>query len=416
MRIGNKIKLLREVLDLTQAEFVNNICTTTHLSNIENHKYLPSEKFIQQLARKHLVPDTFLSTSPIPITDIEKIIQRISMNKTLESKEEFILHTVLYEDYPTDIYIRATTILLNYYLQREDLKKTEDIYRKSIFLQSEEIQNKALQRYYIICGHLFFYKQNFLNAEHFYTLAKVHHQGDPLIKANIYFNLSLTKQRNNKLSESIIYAYEALKIFESLTDYNGVIECYIKIAVAYTKNGNYKESMEYLNQAQNLIVNNTSSYSIRNLSIIENTKGILHYKTGLNQKALLHFHKSLSLKDEANLDKNKLYTYKTLAEFYIKNADFKKASFYLNVADEQLSTYHLPHLSFEFEGIKCTYYKAIGDLSTYEKNIKTLITLTSDHLVYDLHQKYSIELANYLFENKKYKNAAKLYNSSYSGF
>lgn len=413
MQIGERIRQLRIHKRLTQGELVSGICSVTYLSRIENGQIKPSYSFLQQISPKLDIDINFLVE--IDATDLEseiiKIYKHYKETNSITDKEISMFELAIREIHSIPLLLMTYGTLIYYHVRNNKLEYAEKIINQALQIIPRQVDsqyNDVFIYYLMACGSYFYYKQDHIKANEIYTQADyILEAEDSLQRADLYYNLSLVKQRLIKnQSMSRLYSKKAYDIYTKLNVESRIVRTLITIGVQYHRDGIYEKALEYLRTAEiNASKNNDLSY----LSMIEYNYGIIYQGLRDYSSAIKHFEKSIELSEFLPFESEKAYTLRSLIEIYLELRDWEKVNTLMDEAFKIVAKNDFPYVNVQLYKFKASIFKLRGDYYGYEKEMQKAIELAKEKVQYLLLQELCIELANYFYENRAYKMSAKYF-------
>ncbi|AST93580.1 transcriptional regulator [Sutcliffiella cohnii] len=414
MFLAERIRQLRIHKGMNQSELVEGICSITYLSRIENGKIKPSRQFLEKISVKldidlrYLIETDTLSFE----STIQDISNRYRLNNSITDKEVSLLeiHSVEMHSVPTLLQIYG--VLIHFYIRNQDLKNAERHFEKSLKLLPDrglEYYPEDSIFYFMACGNYYYNKQNFNKADEYYTNAdKLLDEEEGIQRANLYYNLSLVKQRLSKNQQvSRQYSLKAYELYNKLNYSSNIISVLITLGVQYHLDNMFEEAKKCLEKAEGLI----------DLADSKSLLGMIKYNYGRIYQGMKEFDKAItyfeeSLKFNNNNGKEKVYSLRGLIEIYSELKDWNQVNKLLSEAIQIVDNLNLSYLYVEIHGLVAELFKIRGDDYNYEKEMQQIILFAQENNQLLLVKKHSINLANHYFNVNAYKMAAKYYQKA----
>ncbi|WP_313894654.1 helix-turn-helix domain-containing protein [Psychrobacillus sp.] len=416
--LGFIIKQERLNQNIKQTVLAKGICSTSYLSKIENNSTVPSEevknlllnrlnleirKVSNEEENKFLDALYELYKNGIILRDkkfIQVSLQELSMQN---------IHLLQLKNFYTyNLYKFRLMLILNEkleYLQLtyEAIKKMEEHFDD----KQRFISNLNLSLYYYLNGD--YYKAlhqlegslKFINSisNEEWEVADYHHV------------LSLICFKCNEFFNTIKYASKSLKYYKDNLLFERAIDSYIVMGMAHKKMRKYEEAEKNYQLAGKLV----KDYKVFNYEgMVYQNIGSLHAIQEIHEKAIEYYELSLKSKEENNNVEGYLITILSIIKEYSKQANHIMVLRWCKKGFEALKEDKLK-LNNENDSyywhleIYRTYHSFTDDLEQVLKKSINHFELVHD----DRHvQKYSILLANYYFEQNKFKAANLYYQKS----
>jgi HTH-type transcriptional regulator, quorum sensing regulator NprR len=409
IKVGELIKTIRLRKGLTQREVVGEHFSVTYLSMVERDQIEPSEKFLGYISEKLEMGQVHeMLDNEIKEERLLTIFNQFKEHGKIDDKDLFYVEVGSHLPQTVKSSLIIYSLLIRYYLQKNELDLAYEYYLKSSEIIPNLIIEKELEPlfafYYISCGHCLYSKQDFFDSDSYYSKAVgLNLSGIDL--ANVYYNLSLTKQRILKDNSCISYSKNAAQIYDDLGEDFSKYRTYVTIAVQSNILGNYDTALEYLNEALDYMENHDNK---RIIGQIYYNLGNTYHKLKKFDTAIEYYEKAMRLNEEIKVTGTHVYIYRNLSALYIDIKDFYKAFTYIKMANDDLEKLNMPYLAFEVTGIEAKLYLLQGNEKQYEEKMKKLIQDCKTHQYYKLVDRFASQLGEYYFESGKYKKASEL--------
>ena len=402
---------------MTQSELIDGICSIPYLSRVENGTAKPSRSFLERVSAKLDISVDYLTEQNK--TNFEEDIAKITIkykghNKLTESEISLLeLHTR--EMHPLPIFLKIFGLLLHYYVRTSASKKADSIYQQAINLipnQPNRMFAEDFSYYYIACGNYFYMKQDFIKTNEYYEQAnQLLTMEENLQMANLYYNMSLAKQRLIKdQSVSRKYSKKAYKIYRKLNNKVFISDTLITIAVQYHLDERYEESLQYLKEAERYVkeLHDPAMY----FAMIYYNYGRVYQGLEEFDQAIQHFNRSLRINAALNQQKANIYSLRSLIEIYLHLKEWEQINKVMPEAIKILEIYDMPSVYIEIHAYKAHLYKIQGDSYSYEKEMQKIIDFGMDNRQYIQVKKLATELGNHFYELRAYKLGAKYFKTA----
>jgi HTH-type transcriptional regulator, quorum sensing regulator NprR len=409
--LAERIRQLRIHKGMNQSELVEGICSITYLSRIENGKIKPSKAFLQKISKKLDVAIEYLTDNDITNFEatIQETIEQYKMTNHMSEREISFLEIHSMEMHPVPVLLQIHGVLLHYYVRLNVQKNADRIYTNSLKLLPDHVHEyypEDSEFYYIACGNYFYQKQNFHKADEYYSEAdRLMEEDESIQRANLYYNLSLVKQRLAKKQDiSRHYTLKAYKLYERLGKTTNIISTLITLGVQYHLDQMFEEAKDSLSKAESLMgMDHDDTF----VGMIEYNYGRVYQGMKEFDQAIIHFKKSLQI--HKGNDKERIYSLRGLVEVYSELKEWNLVNNYLNEAVEIVETLDLRYLYVDIHALVAELYKVRRDDYNYEKEMQQLIHFSLEHQQFLLAKKHSISLGDHYFNVNAYKMAAKYY-------
>ncbi|MDX8361508.1 helix-turn-helix transcriptional regulator [Cytobacillus sp. IB215316] len=410
MKVGERIRQLRIHKRLTQKELVENICSITYLSRIENGDINPSSGFLEKVARrlgiseKDLLIDD-LSEKGKKITDIFNLYKE---KQSLSEENLSFLSMNSKETYPTYILTKLFSILIRYYTSNGQLDKSKEFYQLStlnIPKIVDPIYSEDFQYYFVSCGIFFYSSQLYNEANTYFTQAEqIMTHEENLENASLYYNISLVKQRVlEDKSICLYYSKKAHEILNNLDEHNLVTRVLITRGVQYHLIKDFSESLRTLNEANQYIDQNGDKklYGMIRYNLGRVYQGMKNY-----EEAIKNFNESIKINKNLDFEEENIYSLRSLSEIYLEKKQWDIAHSLLEESLLIAEAKQLNYMMLELKSIKARSSLLRGDEYTYEKEMQKIIVAGIEQKQGPLVKQLAKELAQHYYNVRSYKKSA----------
>ncbi|MCS1350389.1 helix-turn-helix transcriptional regulator [Mechercharimyces sp. CAU 1602] len=411
MDIGEKIRQLRLHKKLTQRELVEGISSITYLSRIETGDINPSLSFLEEISGRLDVQaaDLLDKDNSDAAERILHISERYRCKQTLTEADLSFLNLHTSEMHSTETYVKMYTTLIRYYLDQEkDVETSEQYYVQSRHFVPLTVPDELATDYYfyyISCGNLFYLKQDYIKANHYYCLAEQfsNHVDDAIAQAKLYLNISLVKKEMMEDKYiSLVYAQKAYEIFREKQEEHMMINTLIIMGVLFHLTKNYKKSLNILHEA----MQQTPADDKLSLGLILYNFGRVYVGEKEFSKAIEHFQLSIERYRECGEEHRITYPYLRLIEVYTELKDWNQVESYLGKAMQGLDSKNMSYMHLKLLSIQARFFLLRGNENRYEREMQKII----ESGAIEGHLKLSIQLASQLahhyYEKRAYKKSA----------
>lgn len=409
MSIGFIIKKERLKQNIKQVHLVRGICSTSYLSKTESNSIIPSEEILNLLLERLNISIEHISEEK----ELE-IFWRLSaaykeavLVRDKEKVKQFVKEFSFYENQfrTSTIYflslLKLFRLRLIAQLDVEELKNTIELFistEKKMTNQERFLLNFNLGLYY-------YDQSKFVMSLAYMEKCIVlldETSVDEWKRADFHSALSIIYGINHLYIKAIHYTNLALNYFQENHLHSRAIDCYIVLGNSYKRLQDVDNAINSYTKAQEIA--RKLKFKHYEAMFSQNLASLM-VSIGDNEKAIDNFIISLSSREEGT--DGYFLTIISLVKIYSKQGNSIKVLDYCNKAlalmeripqkKKQLETYYV-HLTL-FKGIHnkdlniegtikntVRYFEGIGDLQN---------TL-----------KYSFLMANYYYQNKKYKKSS----------
>lgn len=409
MHIGRRIKYVRQLRGLSQSELSVGVVSSTHLSNIESGKYVPSQDILVLFADKLEVDKDYLC-------EYEKHDQAF-IDQVIELKdavirgdgprvENLIHHLESQEDkvvqgmYSELLY----TLIKGAHFMKKGCHSEQLISIQllvSLYIkEGEKLDDPVLLAFYDYYYGLYHFQHNHIqqSLKHYYRL--VAHTQDELEKGLFFYNISLLHKQNREYYKAIEVAKECLDVFQHKLEWNQLGETYNIIGVIHWDMNECETAMEYLLKGEK-IVSMTNNEKLK--SRIQHNCGLINKQLGDYEAAIYYFRKSIETKVANGDMHNIVLPYRSLIGSLIDRGKIDEAKIVLDHARQHCQTKQDQHYLKELEAF---IFEKEGRFKEFESGMNDLIQeLEESACHYKLKGLYE-RLGDYYYKNRKYKLAA----------
>lgn len=413
MEIGSRIKFQRLNKGITQEKLAEGIISKSYLSKIENNQAIAAEEIIQILCEK------------LEISYDEN--QRENNQKTIEKWFELLLKGEKAEAIRLYDWINGN---LNESMDI-DLMKLYEIHKIRYFVithQYKKAENQILNLTPILSNYsssekYYWYKfigdyyyglsiyesalENYKSAEKYLDFNLFFYHED---KSDLYYLQSLAAVQLWKFHLSIYYAEKALSYYQSVYKLLRCAQCHLTIGIAYKRLGEIDIAIESYNKAYDI----GKALNSKNLTAnCHQNLGSLYFDKKDIQTAVYHYNKSLEEKENESPSK-KLVTIVSLIKLYFQEKEIEKTKTWISHGFEIVNNNQKLKLSIiNLLDLKLYNYLINGPDESLETFIlDEAIPLLTEKKLNKEKQIYYKYLADYYFEDRKYKNACIYYQKS----
>ncbi|GEN82443.1 transcriptional regulator [Sporosarcina luteola] len=415
MKIGHLIRAERVRQDMKQIVLAKGICTPSYLSKIERNQIEPSEDIMLLLmARLDMDPGKLQKTDEQTELEFEKMLMGIyklvitsRTDKLTKEKLDYLeKNSPLFEN--NSLHYTYSLIILRFRLiLRIDLVET----KKDIDALSHSVEQFNSYQMYLFKLNLAIYAYSARNRKE--SIAYFEDILDNLDKfslsewekAEIYYMIAVIYVAEGHISTSADYIRYALNFFRENLMMSRVLDCYILIGITRKRSEQFQESLDAYSKAMQIC----DEFNLNNeKGIIYHNIGTLNSAMNNSSQALLYYQKSIDNKKDED---DKLISIFCLIVEHSKRSDKllviewanRGIDLYHRLNDEnQLSYFH--HFNL---------YKSLHSENGYFDEIaKETIQHFKDIQDFRYIHKYCIALAEWYYNNRKYKLSSIYYREA----
>ncbi|WP_120665561.1 tetratricopeptide repeat protein [Caldibacillus debilis] len=397
LHIGKRLLYLRKKNSLSLEQAAQGIVSSTHLSNIENGRFQPSDEILQLLAKKYNVPEKYLlaydKKDPQIDQPLKEVLFFLITDKTAEAETRlkkvrekgFIPHLEQELEY---------NILHTCMLVKKNLPYEEELEKLNLLVSGDELEYPSYvhQCYAYLMEQISFRQGDFEKCYHYIQIF-LKYNLPPSVYATIQFHLLIILFHLRKRILAVKQAEKGLKIFFQNHQWKFVTETYNILLAIYWTEEDYETALNYgkkaLELAETFKFEDTKSRVYHNLGITY--KSLKMYETAEEMLA-----KSIELHRKANqFPRNSLWS---ILDMFAEIDDKEKfAHWYQQVEPDDEEFFYL-------------YVKMNPDkIGEYLDKLDKLAQKAEKDGRWDLAVEAYHLLSKYFYKNRKYKTAIRYY-------
>lgn len=227
-------------------------------------------------------------------------------------------------------------------------------------------------------------------------------------EADLYYSISLTANKQNKVELCLVYGKMALEIYQKSYNYKRCVECLLLLGISFKGIKLYDKSMDCLMTATTI----SKTISNKNLlSLCNQNIGELYSAMDQSIDSISYFKKTLELRKDCPVQK-RIIPISSLVKEYIKINDIPNAKKWIQeglILTEFLDDSFLIYI-YEFQ----VYHLLVEGKEDLLENlvIKKLLPLLKEKGLFFEHAFYLKQLAEYYYKKRKYKLSAHYYQAA----
>lgn len=415
MKIGHLIRAERVRQDMKQIVLAKGICTPSYLSKIERNQIEPSEDIMLLLmARLHLDPgklqkndeETELEFENLLIETYKLVITSRNLELTAEKLNYLEQNSPLFEN--DSLYNTYLLVTLRF---RIILRVDTDQLESEIEVLNHSADNFDAYQLYLfqINKALFYYSiGNRKKAIHYFETILSKLDKLPLNeweKAEFNYTIAVIYAADDHIFTSTEYIKNALVYFRENLMMNRVLDCYILIGITHKRSEQFQDSLDAYSKAMQ-ICEEFNLYSEK--GIIYHNIGSLNSMMGNSEQAIYYYKKSYQNKTDKS---EKLITILSLIVEYSK---MNSKELVIHWADKGITLFN--QLEDEIHRSYFHHFNLYKSLHSDEGLSKEVVELAIEHFkqLQDFRyiQKYCILLAEWYYNNRKYKLSSIYYQEA----
>ncbi|MCX7884005.1 MAG: helix-turn-helix domain-containing protein [Caloramator sp.] len=379
LTLGEKIKLKRKEKNMTLKELAGDRITAGQISLVESGKSNPSIDLLEYIAQRlgtdieYFLESEEKQASNICEFYINIVESAINGDNYLKAQETIDKGIHYAKEYNLSYYKGKFDMLLaRLKFVKGELEEAQKccLAANSYFLKTDNVDD--IVNSFILLGEITL-KMNFTKGALNYfmqadSILNEYGYINELLKAKVYYYISLCFYNLNDISQSIKFALIAkdrLKIIEEKKEYANTL---MLLSIAHSKENNIKEAMKYAREAKKIF---DEMQNLKEIADIETNLGVVFAKDNNFDESFEHLNKALKIKTESK-DSTLAETVFRICDNYLKLKDFDKAMKLIDGLFEQLDDKQLRYR------IKCyeymfKIYKNMGNVKKSEEILLNLI-------------------------------------------
>lgn len=417
MKVGHVIRAERVRQNMKQIVLAKGICTPSYLSKIERNMINPSEEVVELLMER-LGMDSTKFRSPVESVtakQIEKslkdvyrsVITKRDKKYTKEQLDQLLNSNTIFFD--QSFYYTYLLIVFRFRLilggnldeRSKELEALDELYD---YFDTFQVYLYRLNK------SLFYYSskrytESIKSFEQTYTMLERIALDDWEI-AEFHYMIGVAFIADKRILHSIEHVRKALSYFREQFQMKRVMDCYILIGVNNKKGSNYQEALEAYLRAEQICDEFSLDY---NKGIILHNIGSLYSVMGNIEQAIKCYKESIN--DKYETKQGQLMSIFCLVLEYSKLNNQEQVIYWCNAG---ISSYK----DLQDSRMKSYYYELIFLKSMYSSDgLSEKVALESiEYFVemkdYQLAYKYSLALAKWYYQNRKYKLSSETYSNA----
>jgi HTH-type transcriptional regulator, quorum sensing regulator NprR len=300
LHVGHRLKYIRASKGLSLSKMGIGIVSSTHLSNIENGRYKPSDEMLIALAEKlDMKVQYFLNHEKFD-SNIQSLLEKLLDNLILQSSDldEIIKRISNFKISNVQQEAMYLMLLAIYKLKKNTSPEVEICQLEYYEITNDDLKDNFCRKvYYYFQGQLLYSKKKYSESlNHFRKLSLENHQSSEVFGALMY-NLSLLEYRAKFYIRATRSAEKALSVSLKSHNWNNCFDIYNLLMVIAWKSKDLELAFEYSKLALNI----GNSSVVSELHRYFHNEGLILLEAGDPTKAIKSFQKSISLKLGSNM-------------------------------------------------------------------------------------------------------------------
>lgn len=306
LTLGEKIKSKRKEMNMTLKELAGDRITPGQISLVESGKSNPSIDLLEYIAeRLNTDIDYFLESEEKQATRISEFYINIAesaiRDENMLRAQEAIEKGIHYAQKYNLVYYKG-----RFDFAMADMKFSNGKYEEaqqycisanSIFLKTESIDD--IVKSFILLGTITLHMGYIPTALNYFiqgdSILNEYNVMDEILKARLYYNISICYSRMENISQAIDYALlvkDRLKLLNNKREY---AETLMILSIAYSQENKIKEALRYAKEARKVF---GEIDDIKEIANMETNLGVIFAKGHNIEESFSHFNEALKLKNE----------------------------------------------------------------------------------------------------------------------
>ncbi|WP_246111041.1 helix-turn-helix domain-containing protein [Sporosarcina luteola] len=396
----NRLKKIREIRGMKQAEVCHGILSASHYSNIEACRFTASADTMRLIAERLDVPYSYLTNLNSYSAELEELLLEYEKLIDLRNRKEMEQFLSKYKH--EFQYIESISQEYHYFLLKFlELVSTNKIeeavthYDESISdIDTTIINYKAYKNYLYASGLYNYYKRNYKESIKFY-LETI--DMDKSYKSRLFYNISLCFYIQGLYSNALFYVKSANDLYLKEHKWDKVADCYNLISVIHLEMGDLRKAEKYIQKGLDIAYLSSKDIEPKlyhNLALIKKDQGDI-------ESALNNTHKAIKLKKSLNAN-DIFISYRLKLTIFSENRDVYNLTNTLKLAENCAKTPTELALLKYFDA-QLNWLQ--GNYQQYEKGISKVVKVFLAHQDWISLKQASEHYSLYLEKDNKYKKA-----------
>lgn len=369
MKVGQLIRMERRKKEIKQEVLARGICSPSYLSKIENSLVTPGDDTQKLLLRRLNIKLDQIGSTTGASEVFSQFINRFKDVINHRDKDEAAILCNEIRSFLEDnqLYEYKINLLLMKYRAMLMMEESIDHVKNNISLLGEmkrEMTHTQLFYFHLIEGIIAYLEKCFQEASQFFMLA-FSIKENSLIEdweiAELHYVAGVASLAEYHYVTAMNHAKEAHDYFQNEMLVMRIVECLFILSISQKRFGNVKEALSTFKTIKRLLANGENTvYSGK----VEHNIGACYSLLKDSEKALMHFFRSLDLKNNPN---DKAVTILAIVKEYNKIEQIEKAQIWLMNAFDLLDS-----LSEENRKIYSNHFEIYKALLFKESNFSQL--------------------------------------------
>ncbi|MBB4823402.1 transcriptional regulator with XRE-family HTH domain [Sporosarcina luteola] len=403
MYIGSRIHKLREERGLSQKEASYGIISTSHYSNVESGRFVPSEDVLRLLAERFDVPFSYFFDIQKQDPALQKLLEEYEQLLSTEADQasRFTTKHAAKFSYIPSIQQEFHFNILKYIslVKTGEVRQAQKIYaNEMIHLSQTDLEtNKPLFTHYLYISGLFcYFNKNYRASITYYNTILELARKEEII-AKTFYNMSLALFHLYDYAEALDFVKKAQQQYINLHKWRAAGDCYNLAATILIELNKTTEAKQQIQKGFSVLGDNVSETSAR----LYHNLAYIQYQEKTYYDALKTINQCIELKQNMSRENLiKSYTLKISILFHLED--------FMAIQDniKQIQRFKLRERErIQLRYIETKMYYAVREFSLYEKNMQGCIRYFQNNEEWKYLKEAARHFSLYYANQKKYKMA-----------
>lgn len=406
MKLGERIKNIRESKGLTQENVFTGIISNSHYSNIESGRYNAATETIKLIAYRLGVPEDYLISTDNDSKEIKKVLDKyellVEAGDIKATNSFLVINKDKLEYIPSlkqEAYYQLLTFL--HLLNSNRYKEALDLFAKYPANGIQTVFEGKYKQIYLYAAGLYYYmiKSHKTSIVFFKESLKISDENSNY-KPKVLYNIAMSLYNIYKFSEAIEYVKGSKIIYLKLHEWEKVGDCYNLLVVLNREIKNYSVAENYLEKGFKIA--KPDSFELK--AKLYHNYALIYFDQGRYKEALDCVNKSIEIKKENSIPEM-FVSYKLKINIILNIDDLFLLNKTLKIASEFIKT-KIHEAQYLYIEAKKHYIS--GEMDLYEANINKSLTILQDQKNWKEIRTVAENYSLFLESKKRYKKSLEL--------
>ncbi|MBO8155733.1 MAG: helix-turn-helix domain-containing protein [Bacillaceae bacterium] len=403
--IGKVIRDLRVKQNMTQQDLAKGICSVTYLSKIENNNMTPSDEVLECICGRLGITKDELMIDPHEsfLKDLETWLKSIAVERDADQADQLYVdikkQAENVDGHLYQMYFRLYE--LRYFTFKRNIKEAEHVFH--VLKDKEYLFNDMHKyRYYKFLG-IFHIQKDLLNLALDFLL-KAEDYMKNLMDPELFYLFSITYSRLHNPAKSILYARDALKLYQENINHRRIQECHLLLGINSLLLKDYTAAENHFTKILHSDFEKTNKHL---KGRIYHNLGYLKYLNHDIAGAETYLNKALEVKP---YELEQLNTLVLLAKIQDMKGNHDQLSSLIDKGLKIADAHHKDRFILKFTVLKLKLKNSKEKLINYLQD--EVIPFFADNGEADELKENLMFLADLYYKDRKYKDAAKYFKEA----